>query len=331
MLVVVELLLGTRRAPSLALVGSRWVARSQVIRGLRGDLLVDAAPDCVDALLVVQALEYAVAADHEEIKVVLELETSDFGIANDNVLIATVPLPLGLDVAEGARHREATREGSQWPLDVEVFLAGCGGSLGEGLCAVDLAACGLDASALLVIIRLVISGQDRNLGARIERHQATAIANVDHVRRVVDDHHHSRAGAGPLWTHLLARHGVLGSLLGHLDEADEAALALFEASNDRLLRELGEVLILHDEIVQVVSEVVSAGSSAVTIKHSEEADLRPLDVRVLLALGLQDVQDDGHPVLVVVTNDALVRVRGVGLDRPTLLLRGLCWLVIFQE
>ena len=121
MLIVVKLLLGTRRAP-LALVGSCWVARSQVIRGLRGDLLVDAAPDCVDALLVVQALEYAVAADHEEIKVVLELETSDFGIANDNVLIATVLLPLGLDVAEGARHRETTREHSQRSLDVEVSL-----------------------------------------------------------------------------------------------------------------------------------------------------------------------------------------------------------------
>ena len=119
---------------------------------------------------------------------------------------------------------------------------------------------------------------------------------------------------------MLARHGVLRSLLGHLDEADEAALALFEASDDRLLRELGEVFILHDEIVQVVSEVVGAGSSAVAIKHSEEADLRPLDVRVLLALGFQDVKDDGHPVLVIVTDDALVRVGGVGLDRPTLLL-----------
>ena len=123
MLIVVKLLLGTRRAP-LALVGSCWVARSQVIRGLRGDLLVDAAPDCVDALLVVQALEYAVAADHEEIKVVLELETSDFRITNDNVLIAAVLLPLGLDVAEGARHRETTREHSQRSLDVEVFLVG---------------------------------------------------------------------------------------------------------------------------------------------------------------------------------------------------------------
>ena len=130
---------------------------------------------------------------------------------------------------------------------------------------------------------------------------------------------------------MLARHGVLGSLLGHFDEADEAALALFEASNDRLLRELGEVLILDDEIMQVVSEVVSAGSSPVTIKHSEEANLRPLDVQVLLTLGFQDVEDDGHPILVIVTNNALVRVGGIGFDRTTLLLRGLRWLVILQK
>ena len=83
--------------------------------------------------------------------------------------------------------------------------------------------------------------------------------------------------------------------------------------------------------MQVVSEVVSAGSSPVTIKHSEEANLRPLDVQVLLALGFQDVQDDGHPILVIVTNNALVRVGGIGFDRTTLLLRGLRWLVILQK
>lgn len=72
MLIVVKLLLGTAAVhfTLLATAMSRIVWR-QVIRRLRGNLLFDAAPDGVHTVFVVEALENSIAADHEEIEVVL--------------------------------------------------------------------------------------------------------------------------------------------------------------------------------------------------------------------------------------------------------------------
>ena len=83
--------------------------------------------------------------------------------------------------------------------------------------------------------------------------------------------------------------------------------------------------------MQVVPQVVGTGRPTVTIEDTEEADLGPLDLKVLLALGLQYVQYDGDSVLVVVSDDALVSVRSVGLDHAALLLRRLRRLVVLQE
>jgi len=60
--------------------------------------------------------------------------------------------------------------------------------------------------------------------------------------------------------------------------------------------------------VKVVTEVVRTGCATVAVEYTEEADLRPLDVEVLLALRLQDVEDDGDTIFVVVSDYALVCV-----------------------
>ena len=129
----------------------------------------------------------------------------------------------------------------------------------------------------------------------------------------------------------MTRHRVLGPRLSHLHEVDEAALALLESTDDGLLRELGKVIVLDDEVVEVVAEVVGTGRAAVAVENAEEANLGPLDVEVLLAFGLEDIEDDGDAVLVVVADDTLVRVRRVRLDQAALLLGGLRRLVILQE
>ena len=129
----------------------------------------------------------------------------------------------------------------------------------------------------------------------------------------------------------MARHGFLCPCLGHLNQIYEAALAFFEAPDDSLVRELGEVLILHHEVVKVVTQVVSACSAAVTVKDTKEADLGPLSCDVRLALRLENVQDNADAIFIVVANDALVRVSCVRLDDATLLLGCLCWLVILEE
>lgn len=130
---------------------------------------------------------------------------------------------------------------------------------------------------------------------------------------------------------MLAGHGVLGSGLGNLNQVDEATLTLFESTDDGLVGELGEVFVLHDEVMKIVSQVVCTGGAAMTVENAEKANLRPLDVQVLLALGLQDVQNDGHAVFVVVPNDSLVGIRGVTLYNSAFLLRRFRRLMIFQK
>jgi len=44
------------------------------------------------------------------------------------------------------------------------------------------------------------------------------------------------------------------------------------------------------------------------VEDAEETDLGPLDLLVAFVLGLEDIQNYAHPVFVVVSDDALVRV-----------------------
>jgi hypothetical protein len=88
---------------------------------------------------------------------------------------------------------------------------------------------------------------------------------------------------------LLTWHGILRSTLSDLHQVDETALALLEATLDGFLGILGEIFVLNDEVVKIVTEVVRTGGATVAVEYTKEADLRPFDVEVLLALWLQDV------------------------------------------
>ena len=77
---------------------------------------------------------------------------------------------------------------------------------------------------------------------------------------------------------------MLCSGLGLLDEAQEVAFALSKSFSDGLDRILGKLLVLHDEVVQVVTKVVCTGRATMAVEDTKEADLRPLDVEVLLVL-----------------------------------------------
>ena len=70
-----------------------------------------------------------------------------------------------------------------------------------------------------------------------------------------------------------------------------------------------------NELVEVVLEIVSASVASMTIIHSEERALRPC-LNLLLALGLDDIEDDGNPVLVVITDDTLICVGRVSVNDP---------------
>ena len=78
---------------------------------------------------------------------------------------------------------------------------------------------------------------------------------------------------------------MLSSRLGLLDDRKEVALTFTESLLDSLDWVLRELVILHDEVVQVISQVVCAGRAAMTVEDSKEANLRPLYVEIYLVLG----------------------------------------------
>ena len=89
-----------------------------------------------------------------------------------------------------------------------------------------------------------------------------------------------------------------------------------------------ELLILNNEIVEVVSQVIRAGRASMAVKHTEETYLRPLDVKVLLVFRLQNIQNYGHTILVVVSNYTLVSIRCIRLNDTILFSTGLSRLMV---
>lgn len=308
MLVVVELL--------ASICELLWVSLDvlhlgrQSVERLGAGLLGDAFPHGVDHVAIVQSLEDAVAANHEEVEVVLDLERLDLRIAHNHVGVSAVPRLLGLDVSESAGHRKTAWKAAQRPLNIQVLFVWrlCG--FGKSLCSIDLSSSCLNSDFLLFVVRLVVSRAHSNLRPRIQRHNAPTVSNVDHVSHVVNDYHDCRTRAGTLRSNVLLGHLYLGALLGHLNQVDEVSLTLLEACEDGLLRVGGELLILYHKVVEVIAQVVGTSSTAMTVKDPEKADLWPLSCE-LLVLGLEDVQDNGHTVFVVFTNDALVGVCSV--------------------
>lgn len=92
-----------------------------------------------------------------------------------------------------------------------------------------------------------------------------------------------------------------------IDRIKEVVLSLLVAIDDGLPWVGRELSIFDDELMQVVSEEVGTGVSTVAVENSEETALRPL-LYVLLVRRLHDVEHDTDSVLVVVSDDALVRV-----------------------
>lgn len=121
------------------------------------------------------------------------------------------------------------------------------------------------------------------------------------------------------------------ALLGNLDQVDETTFTFLEASHDGLFGELRELFILHDKVVKVITQVVSARSTAVAVENTKETDLRPFNLQILLALWLKNVENDGHSILVVVANNSLVSISSVRFNYSTLLLRSLGGLMILKK
>ena len=82
--------------------------------------------------------------------------------------------------------------------------------------------------------------------------------------------------------------------------------------------------------MQVVSEEVSANGTAVSIINSKEGAFRPLLTLVILRFRFHNIQNDCDPILIIITDDALIRIRAIARNQAVALIRILGVLIIWQ-
>lgn len=67
-----------------------------------------------------------------------------------------------------------------------------------------------------------------------------------------------------------------------------------------------------------------------SIEHTEEAYLRPLDFDIAFVFRFQNIKNNANSVLVVVSNDSLICIGCIRLDNTAFLLTRLRWLMVLQ-
>lgn len=210
-------------------------------------------PTGLDDLLVVLLLEHTIAAEHDEVIIVANSEAFDLGRGNNAHRIATVARVLRFDVANGARYGETTGEDS---MRTDDHLE-AGGVVGRrvrhvALILIDLTAILFDAARFLVVLRLVVLGQEQDLLAAINRHDGSAVAHVGNVADVADNEHDNGAGSTALHEVVLRSTLLMSPLEEHL-------LSLSKAALDGQLGVTREVLIANNQLMQLVAQEVGAG------------------------------------------------------------------------
>ena len=145
----------------------------------------------------------------------------------------------------------------------------------------------------------MVSREDEQLLAGLGGHNRAAVTYVGDVAVLLHDEHDDGAGA-----RLVMASGLVRDL-------DELLFSGEAAVGEGLRRVLREAVLIDDDLVEVVFEEVSALAPAVAVVDREEGALGP-EGQVLLRGGPSHVENDRHPVFIVVPLDALVRVCRVG-------------------
>lgn len=86
---------------------------------------------------------------------------------------------------------------------------------------------------------------------------------------------------------------------------------------------------LNNQLMQLVPQIVSTSSPPVPVVHPKKA--APWPIGGLFELGLNDVQYNGDPILVVVADNALVRVCCIGSNHSIAFRGEFGWLVGLYE
>jgi hypothetical protein len=94
-----------------------------------------------------------------------------------------------------------------------------------------------------------------------------------------------------------------------LSHFEEFGFGLLKAIDYGLVGIIREHILLYNKVVEVVAEEFGADMSPMSIIHTKERALGPLFMFAIF--WLDDVEDDGDPVLVIGTYEALIGVGGI--------------------
>ena len=149
----------SHRSPLLALITLASLVCAFAVTHfiLDVDLFRAVVPNTVNAISIIKSLEYAVAADHYIIKIVLHLKTFDIWITNNYVWIATISWSFRFDITKCLGNGEPSWEHSERSLYVEIFLARVSCRLSKRLRPVNLTTRRLDTDLLELIVWLVVA------------------------------------------------------------------------------------------------------------------------------------------------------------------------------
>ena len=212
---------------------------------------------------------------------------------------------LGFNVTKSTWYRKTSRDNSVRPKYVLLLRLVFSGYLHmlNRLCLVNTSSILDDSLHLVVFVWSVVSGQEEEFLPFVSWHDRPTVADIRNVALFADDKDDDTARTTTLM------HGCL--LISILNEATLS----FEATS---CQSLGRVprkrLLINDYQVKLVFQEVWTGWASMTIVDREVAALWPTR-HVLARCRLGHVQNDRHPILVVVTLDTLVSVCCVRRDQ----------------
>jgi len=141
----------------------------------------------------------------------------------------------------------------------------------------------------------VISRKQEKFFPLVSGHNRTRITHVGNKTLPFDDQHYDGARARAIMCRLLfVRH------------QQELPLSFQAARCQRLGGVLRKRILLDDDLMKMVFQEVGTGGTTMAIVDGEVGALRPAGTGLVRRLG--HIEDDRHPVLIVVSLDSLMGV-----------------------
>mmetsp|Transcript_14587 Transcript_14587/g.14209 ORF Transcript_14587/g.14209 Transcript_14587/m.14209 type:complete len:290 (-) Transcript_14587:28-897(-) len=269
----------------------------------------DGFPGVLLDLQVAESVEDAVAPDHDEVvHLLLQVERRDLRLRDHHTRLPPILLELGFDVSEGPGDAEPPGEHPEGPqqhllphnIRRRPHHVRRRDAL-ERLRLIDLPSVGKDPLFFLVFVGAVVPGEHEQLLPPLRRHDRPRISHVRHIAAALHNQNYYGAGAGLLMS------------LSLLSELRELLLRQKTPIGQSLWGVRREAILVYYYLMEGVFEVVGAGVASVAVVDGEVGALGPVR-QVLLGVGPGHIQNNRHPIFIIIPLDALVGVGGVGDD-----------------